>query len=72
MRMGESVEQNRVYTRPVVLGSERLRLSGELHRLITFLNQTLAQDRLEFGLRKEEEGVYVLTLYRIEEFGIAR
>jgi hypothetical protein len=61
-----------VYSRPVVVGSERLRLSGELQRLITFLNQALSQDKLEFGLRKEQDGAYVLTIYRIQEADTSR
>jgi len=61
-----------VYSRPVVVGSERLRLSGELQRLITFLNQALSQDKLEFGLRKEQDGAYVMTIYRIQEADTSR
>lgn len=61
-----------VYSCPVVVGSERLRLSGELQRLITFLNQALSQDKLEFGLRKEQDGAYVLTIYRIQEADTSR
>lgn len=51
-------------SRILLLGSERLSLQGDLQRLVTFLNQTLAREGFEFGLRKEAKDTYVLAVYR--------
>ncbi|MFO7312031.1 MAG: DUF4264 family protein [Bacillota bacterium] len=47
-----------------VIGSETFALQGDVHRLVTFLNQCLKNRELIFGLTRVEDGVYRLTVYR--------
>ena len=47
-----------------VIGSETFALQGDVHRLVTFLNQCLKNKDLIFGLTRVEDGVYRLTVYR--------
>lgn len=45
-----------------VLGRGSFSLEGEVHQLVTFLNKTLKDRDLIFGLTRSE-GVYSLTVY---------
>ncbi|OUM98080.1 MAG: hypothetical protein BAA04_07540 [Firmicutes bacterium ZCTH02-B6] len=47
-----------------VIASETFALQGDVHRLVTFLNQCLKGKDLIFGLTRVEDGVYRLTVYR--------
>ncbi|MFS8544416.1 MAG: YpmA family protein [Limnochordales bacterium] len=47
-----------------VIGSESLALQGDVHRLVTFLNQCLKDEGLIFGLTRVDDGRYRLTVYR--------
>lgn len=49
-----------------VLGARTLRLEGEVHKLVTFLNQTLKDRGLVFGISKHPEGLR-LTVYTTGE-----
>lgn len=46
----------------VVLGQAAFMLEGEVHQLVTFLNKTLKDRDLIFGLTRSE-GVYSMTIY---------
>lgn len=48
-----------------VLGAQVLTLQGDVHRLVTFLNQTLKDRGLCFGVSKRETGMQ-LTVYETE------
>ncbi|HEY8417224.1 MAG TPA: DUF4264 family protein [Limnochordales bacterium] len=47
-----------------VLASETLALQGEVHRLVTFLNQSLKEEGFIFGLTRVGDGRYRLSIYR--------
>lgn len=47
-----------------VIGSETFGLQGDVHRLVTFLNQCLKDRELVFGLTRVDDGRYRLTVYR--------
>jgi len=45
-----------------VIGAQTLNLQGDVHKLVTFLNQTLKDRGLCFGISKREQGMQ-LTVY---------
>jgi len=45
-----------------VIGAQTLSLQGDVHKLVTFLNQTLKDRGLCFGVSKREDGMQ-LTVY---------
>lgn len=49
-----------------VLGSSAFDLDGDVHKLITFLNQTLKDKGYIFGLSKHPDGLNV-TIYQTNE-----
>lgn len=49
------------------LASDTFTLSGDVHRLITFLNQSLKHKGYIFGLKRFESGEYGITLYATGE-----
>lgn len=48
----------------LVIASDTLFLSGDVHRLVTFLNRSLKDDGYIFGLRLADDERYHLTIYR--------
>lgn len=46
-----------------VIASQRFELQGDVHKLVTFLNQTLKDHGLCFGITKKESELQ-LTVYR--------
>lgn len=51
-----------------VLAAKNFRLSGEVHQLVTFLNQALKDRGLCFGLSKRDESLQ-LTVYEVSSAG---
>lgn len=47
-----------------VVGSAEFELEGEYSRVVTFLNKTLKDKNLIFGLRRIAEGRFCLTIYQ--------
>lgn len=56
-----SVAEARIDT----LGQATVELSGDVHLLVTFLNKTLKDDGLIFGLTRTGEGQSTFTIYRV-------
>ncbi len=52
-----------------LVASRQFASSGDFHQVVTFLNRTLKDDNLIFGLSRDEEGIYRLNIYRVEEGG---
>lgn len=50
----------------VVLGRTELELEGEYPRLVTFLNKTLKDKDLVFGISREANGRLCLTIYEVQ------
>jgi hypothetical protein len=50
-----------------VLGQATVAVSGDTHRLVTFLNQTLKDQNLIFGLTKAPGGEATFTVYRVSD-----
>ncbi|HHW15262.1 MAG TPA: DUF4264 family protein [Firmicutes bacterium] len=50
-----------------ILGRTTVALSGDTHRLVTFLNQTLKDQSLIFGLTRAANGAVTFTVYRVED-----
>ncbi|MGE5553147.1 MAG: DUF4264 family protein [Betaproteobacteria bacterium] len=48
-----------------VLGQATVAVCGDTHRLVTFLNQTLKDQNLIFGLTKAPDGQATFTVYRL-------
>ncbi len=48
-----------------LLGQATVAVSGETYRLVTFLNQTLKDEKLIFGLTKASDGASTFTVYRL-------
>lgn len=48
-----------------VIASDTLHLSGDVHRLVTFLNRSLKDDGYIFGLRLTDDEQYQLNIYRV-------
>ncbi len=48
-----------------VLGSDTFALSGEVYKLVTFLNQCLKRQNLIFGLSKGPSGRLTVTVYAV-------
>ncbi|MDI6871638.1 MAG: DUF4264 family protein [Bacillota bacterium] len=48
-----------------LLGQVTLAVSGETHRLVTFLNQTLKDQNLIFGLTRAADGGATFAVYRV-------
>jgi len=46
------------------MASETLALTGDVHRLVTFLNRALKEHGFIFGLKRAGEDQYHLTIYR--------
>lgn len=51
----------------VRIASDTFDMSGDLHRLITFLNQSLKDQGIIFGLSKSGAH-YSISIYRTDEF----
>lgn len=49
------------------LASETFSLSGDVHRLITFLNQSLKRKGYIFGLTRTESGEFGISIYATGE-----
>lgn len=49
------------------LASETFSLSGDVHRLITFLNQSLKHKGFIFGLTRTESGEFGVSVYATGE-----
>jgi hypothetical protein len=49
-----------------VIATQGFRLEGEVHKLVTFLNQALKERGLTFGLSKREEELQ-LTVYQTDD-----
>lgn len=49
------------------LASETFKLSGDVHRLITFLNQSLKRKGFIFGLTRAETGEFGVSVYATGE-----
>lgn len=49
-----------------VLASETFDLEGDVHRLVTFLNQSLKEHSFVFGLTRAAEGQFRLVVYRAD------
>lgn len=49
------------------LASETFKLSGDVHRLITFLNQSLKRRGFIFGLTRSETGEFGVSVYATHE-----
>jgi len=47
------------------IASGKYKIEGEIHRLITLLNKTLKRDDFIFGLRKDEEGLCEVKIYKV-------
>ncbi len=50
-----------------LLGQATVAVSGETYRLVTFLNQTLKDENLIFGLTKASDGAATFTVYRLAD-----
>jgi hypothetical protein len=48
-----------------VLGTAEFELEGEYSQVVTFLNKTLKDKNLIFGLRRTPEGRLCLTVYQV-------
>lgn len=48
-----------------LLGQATVAVSGETHRLVTFLNQTLKDHDFIFGLTRASEGGATISVYRV-------
>lgn len=48
-----------------LLGQVTVALSGETHRLVTFLNQTLKDHNYIFGLTRAPDGRTTLAVYQV-------
>lgn len=60
-----SSETQRARLQPMASGT--FSLSGDVHRLVTFLNQSLKRNGYIFGLKRFESGEYAITLYATGE-----
>lgn len=48
----------------LLIASDILALSGDVHRLVTFLNRSLKDDGYIFGLRLADDERYQLSVYK--------
>lgn len=48
-----------------LVGQASIAVSGEVHRLVTFLNQTLKDENLIFGLTRASDGGSTFSVYRV-------
>lgn len=48
-----------------LLGQATVAVSGETHRLVTFLNQTLKDFDFIFGLTRAQDGAATISVYRV-------
>lgn len=62
----QEVSEERTEPRIDILGRTTVTLSGDTHRLVTFLNQTLKDHDLIFGLTRSPDGAVTFTVYRVE------
>ncbi|MDK2882040.1 MAG: hypothetical protein PWP58_376 [Bacillota bacterium] len=53
-----------------LLGEGAFRLPEEAPKLVTLLNRTLKKKGLIFGLRRLQEGKFVLSIYDISQEGL--
>lgn len=49
------------------LASKQFAVSGDVHQIVTFLNRILKDDNLIFGLSTSAEGIYRLSIYRVQD-----
>jgi hypothetical protein len=57
----KAMEEARIET----LGQTTVALTGDVHLLVTFLNKTLKDDGLIFGLTRPGQGESTFTVYRV-------
>lgn len=50
-----------------LLGSQTLAVTGQVYQLVTFLNRCLRDRHLEFGLRRQSDGQYLLSVYQVQD-----
>lgn len=61
---GTAFSHEPVHEQLQVMASETLALQGDVHRLVTFLNQALKEHGFIFGLKRAGDDEYRLTIYR--------